>query len=489
MQPLNRNQKLIIQGTTRLPIVWRTPSIVFGGLGLAALVAVEFTEYDHWSVLGWICALGLVYAIDILRRGFRDGPRRVLTDPFLVLVSSFALYFLFGTLVLVIGPEGQASDASRWYPTTAVDAVRITAMNLLGLATMLFAAGFFPIKRIESFAQPAIANFSKFPTQKLFWLFFCIGGSANLLVLFVDIAATGGIVVSGTIRMLASLTQFAILVGILCRGRGAGVLHVMALTLAIFNSATGLLFFNKSAAIMPILVLFLGLYIRQPSLKLIVAFFTVLAAFLLFIAKPIGDARTLLVKGGNYSVSARLQILNRVFAPNATKPDHSSGVWSRLCYTTAQVAAVDLYEKKQGGRDVELLAWVFVPRVLFPNKPIMTRSGTEFNKQVTGSDSSSSGIGLFISGYYNLGWVGLFMASIVAGWILATFAAISRAIVASSSIIMLPVSLLGLHMAFRIDGAFVADYLGPFGMVMFPFLVLIFMLRVGARKTVTERVR
>jgi len=488
MQPLNKPQNLKIQGTTSLPTVWRTPSIVFGGLGLAALVAVEFTEYDDWSVLGWVCALALAYAIVILRQGFRDGAMRVLTDPFLVLVGAFALYFLFGTLLLVIGPEDQASYALQWYPTTAQDAVRVTAMNLLGLAALLFTAGFFPGRRIEKFAQPVIAFFGKLPIKKIFWLFLIIGVGAKLQVLSVDIAATDDVVVLGAIRTLAGLTQLAILVGIIYQGRGAGMVHVIAMTLAISDSAIGLLLFNKSATLMPIVMLLLGLYLRRPSLKLVVISVAILVTVLLALVNPIGDARPRLGVSSHKSISARLQILGEVFGANASL-HHDSGTWSRLCYTVSQVAAVGLYEKGQGGDDVELLAWVFVPRALFSDKPIITRSSTEFNKKITGFDTSSNGMGLFVSGYYNLGWVGLFLASILAGWILAIFSAISRAVVASGSLILLPVGLIGSFMAFRIDGHFVADYLGPFGMVIVPFLALLFIFRSGMSKTVAEGVQ
>lgn len=483
-----RTQKLKIQGQTFLPTVWRMPSIVFAGWGLAALVVAESTKHDDWSVLGWVCALALAYAIAMLYQGFRDGAARVLTDPFLILVGAFSVYFLFGTLLLAIGPEDQASYALQWYPTTAQDAVRITAMNLIGLATLLFAAGFFPSQRVEKSTQPTIAFFDKLPIKKIFWLFLIIGVGAKLQVLSVDIAATDDVIVLGTIRTLAGLTQFAILAGMLYQGRDARVIHVIAITLAIFESAIGLLLFNKSAALMPIMVLLLGLYLHRPSLKLIVTSVAILVTVFLVLVNPIGDARPMLGVSGDKSVSVRLQILKEVFGSD-TPPNYGSGAWSRLCYTVSQVAAVGLYENNQGGEDMELLAWVFVPRVLVSDKPIITRSGTDFNKKITGSDTSSTGIGLFVSGYYNLGWVGLFLVSILAGWILATFAAISRAVVASGSLILLPVGLLGSFMAFRIDGHFVADYLGSFGMVMVPFLTLIFILRVGAPKTITERVR
>jgi len=474
-------QKLEIQGRIKPLSVWKTPSLIFGGLGLATLVAAEMAGPDDWSVLGWICALSLAYSMFVLYRGFRDGVRRVLTDPFLILVGAFSIYFLLGTLYLVIGSEDQTQEVLSWYPTNAQDAVRVTAMNLIGLATMLLAAGLFASGRIEIAVRPAIGFFSKFPIEKVFWLFLIVGVVAKLCVLPSDLSSDDGEVVLGTLRTLAGLTQIAILTGIIYQGRGAGVVHAIAVTVALFDSAAGLLLFNKSAVLMPIVVLLLGQYLLRPNVKLVVTSVVVLAAIFFFIANPISEARLIFSKNGDGGAPERLETIKEVFESDDLFT-YGSKSWSRFCYTVAQVAAVDLYDSNDGGEDFELLAWAFVPRAIVPSKPIMTRSGTDFNAKITGSDSSSTGMGLFVSGYYNLGWIGLVLASTLAGWILATFAAISRAIVAANSIIMMPVALLGSFIAFRVDGHFVSDYVGTFGMVMVPLLITLFALRVlGSR--------
>jgi hypothetical protein len=477
-----------IHGKRITPPVWRIPSLVFFAIGLASLALENVTDQEDWSVLGWICSATLVYAITILYRGFRDGAVRLLTDPFLVLVGAFSVYFLFGTLLLVIGPEDQAQSVLGWYPTNARDAVRVTAMNLIGLATTLFATGLFPSRRIENAVQPAIYFFSKISINKIFWLFLIVGAGAKLYVLSVDFSNTDGEVILGSIRNLAGLVQLAILVGVIYKGRGESLVHLIAMILAILDSATGVLLFNKSAALMPIVVLLFGLYLRRPTLRLAAAAIAVLAGVFLVIVNPIGDARMLFEKASDRGISTRIQIVEEAFGPGAFST-YGSNWWPRFCYTVAQVAAVDLYDRNEGGEDMELLAWAFVPRVLVSGKPIMTRSGTDFNAKVTGSETSSSGIGLFVSGYYNLGWVGIFMASILAGWILATFAAIARAAVTTGSMIIVPVGLLGSFMAFRIDGHFIADYLGPFGMVMVPLLLLLFILRTSAVRSGPERLQ
>ncbi|MDG4550487.1 MAG: hypothetical protein P9F19_14170 [Candidatus Contendobacter sp.] len=472
-------QNFIIQGRMQLPLVWRRASIFFGGMGLVALALVEFIAPNDWYMLGLVCGTALVYAIILLYFGFRDGGKRLLTDPFLILVAAFSLYYLCGTLLLVIGPEDQANYVLKWYITTAQDALRITAMNLIGLAVLLFAASFFNGLRIEKVVQPTIIIFNRMPTQKIFWLFFIVGFSA-----FLWVETTDG-VVNGTIGQLSKLILIAVLVGIIYRGRNAAFLHGLAILIALFASIMGLLSFGKLATLQPLLIFLLGLYLRLQNTKMLVVLFAIMIAALILLSKPIGEARVLLMSSSDTSLLARFDILQQVFMTTTDDSNHG-GMWSRLCYTTSQVAAVDLYEKGQGGNDVELLGWVFLPRAIFPNKPIITRSGVEFNVKVTGFDTSSTGMGLFVSGYYNLGWLGLIFASILAGWILAIFAAISRSVISSSSVILLPVGLLGSFMAFRIDGHFVADYLGPFAMIIIPLLIFSFILRTGSLRTISR---
>lgn len=469
-------QNLIIQGRMRLPFVWRKASIVFGGIGLVALALVEFTAPDDWYTLGLVCETALVYAIIVFYFSFRDGEKRLLTDPFLILVAAFSLYYLFGTLLLVIGPEDQADYVLKWYATTAQDALRITAMNLIGLAILLFAASSFNGLRIEKAVQPTITIFNKMSMKKIFWLFSIVGFGA-----FLWVETTDG-VANGTIGQLSKLILIAVLVGMIYSGRNAVFLHGLAILIALFASIMGLLSFSKLATLQPLLILLLGLHLRLHNTKMLLVFFAIMIAALMQLSKPISEARVMLMSSSDTGLLARFDILQQ--AVRTTDDDSSpGGTWSRLCYTSSQVAAVDLYERGQGGNDMELLSWVFLPRVLFPDKPTITRSGVEFNVKVTGSDTSSTGMGLFVSGYYNLGWTGLIIVSILAGWILAVFAAISRSVISSGSVILLPIGLLGSFMAFRIDGHFVGDYLGPFAMIMVPLLILLFVLRTISLRT------
>jgi hypothetical protein len=301
-------------------------------------------------------------------------------------------------------------------------------------------------------------------------------------VLGVDLS-TGDALASGVVRRLSDLTLIAALIGILYKGPGEGVLHLAAVALVLVDSLSGLLLFNKLAAFKPWLMLFCGLYLRHMSTKWIAVGTGTVILGMTMLAQPILDARGLLGNSNDTSLFTRIAILQQSFQTSEGTGDSEFGVWSRLCYTPVQWAAVRLYETGAGGEDIESLGWVFLPRALFPEKPNVSRSAAVFNKKLTGDDSSNMGMGPFVNGYYNLGWGGLLLTSALTGLILATFAAVSRAIVVAGSALLLPVALLGSYVAFRVDGDFVTDYVGVFAMVMVPLLMLIFVMqRVRGRR-------
>src|SRR5665213_9456 len=132
IQRVNRSGSESLHGTVRHPRVWRTTSFVLALLGVIALIIWGVMPPDAWNALGAICFLGLAITVPLIIRALRDGAKRVITDHFLILIAAFSLYFLFGPLLLVIGPENQAAYALSWYAIDARSAVLVTAMNILG---------------------------------------------------------------------------------------------------------------------------------------------------------------------------------------------------------------------------------------------------------------------------------------------------------------------------------------------------------------------
>ncbi|MDD2800221.1 MAG: hypothetical protein PHC94_00770 [Methylobacter sp.] len=470
---MNNFQSFNIPGQARLPIVWRTPALIFLGLGCISLLLAEYTAPDNWKVLGFICITSLIYAFQVLQRELRDGAMRLITDPFLILIAAFSLYDLLGALLPVLGSDDQVYLALNWYPTTAQDAVYLTGINLIGLATLLLSASFFNGKSMDVFMRPFIVIFADLPIRLIFWLFAIIGSSISLHIFYIDISDNE--IVNGSIRILSSLAMIAILIGIIYRGKGEKFLYIVAIFLTLIHSLSGFILMSKAAILSPFLVLMIAFYIRKQNAVILIITVVITSISLTFLMKPILDGRAILAVSPDKSISARLDILRQVYSAdnNNINNDPGPGAWYRICYIGAQNAGVDFYNHDQGGNDIDNVGWVFLPRIFFKNKPVISNSGSDFNAKVTGSDTSSSSMGVFISGYYNLGWLGLFAVSIISAIILSLFSAFSRVVATYGAVILLPVAQIGSYIAFRVDGDFLNDYLGLFSMIMSPLLILI----------------
>lgn len=185
----------------------------------------------------------------------------------------------------------------------------------------------------------------------------------------------------------------------------------------------------------------------------------------------------------NYaSLLERWEIINRwEFSANSDLDDIHYNSWGRFCYLPPQVTAMNYYDEGEGGDELKLIPWIFVPRIVNPNKPIITQSGSNLYTKITGNVGSSTGQGIFSSGYYNGGWLGVFLASALCGWLLAQASAIANAIITRRAVLLLPFALLGVYMAFRIDGDFLADYMGTFIYLLYPLLIGLVVVRVSRR--------
>lgn len=472
---MNEN-KIHITGRIRPLTIWFVPAFVFSLFGLVASALSVYAGQDDWYLLNALCIVALIYALCVLASAYKDGAARFFTDPFLILTASISLYFLFGPLFIGFGNPNSVYDVLNQYPTSPSEALLVTGMNFIGFSVLLVAALFFNGKRTEKLIMPMLVRVSRIPQKLIFTFFLIVGGGASFYVISFDISAKPGEIISGAIRTLSMLSSMAIIAGTLYRGRGEKTLMFLAVVITVISSFFGILLFNKTAIIIPIVVLTMAFYLRTQKIKWII-FGVVGAAFILLsISNAVLESRNTIDMYTQTSIQGRIEVFSDAIYSDSSMNDSKSTVWARLCYLPPQVTAVRFYDDDNGGNDIELLGWVFLPRVLFPNKPIMTRSGTDLNYKISGMDTSSLGIGLFVSAYYNAGWPGLLIVSVISGWILSIMAAFSRAVINTGAMLLLPVAQMGSYMAFRIDGHFVADYLGSFAMVVAPLLAAAFLL-------------
>jgi hypothetical protein len=455
---------------------WFRLGAVFLSWGFVALMAENLIDNEDWWLHGAWCVIGMILAAGTIVRFFRLGVRYILCDHLMMFTGVFVAYFLFGALFLAAGPDDGVSRMLAYYPINAREAMRVDAVNAIGFGLALMAAALVRGRWIERQSARVSRVFSRVPAHIAVLVFLLVGGFASLNVVTLDLGLRDGIV-SGTWRALAGLSFVAIFLSSAYRGRWQAGLWLIAILVALLDVAGGLLLFNKTAVVMPLAMLVAGVSIRPHSYKILLLGLMGLVLVFAAIAGPIAYSRNTYGDEGGRVLQARWDLLKEAFlSGRAKETSEAYNPWARFCYTAPQAAALDFHDLGFGGNEVSLIPWLFIPRALAPNKPIITQSGTKLNTKITGNVGSSTGIGIFASGYYNGGWLMLGLASILCGLILSQTSAIARAIISNRALLLLPFALFGLHIAFRIDGTFVADYIGAFVFILYPILFLSFLL-------------
>jgi len=466
---------------------WRGAGILLLLIGVAAHLAHGIVAGGEWWIPGAFTSASGVVLLPAIARALRAGRRQVLSDHVLVLASAFELYFVFGALLIPFGPPEQARLAQTFYAIDAALAMRVCAINSIGLGCALIASSLVKRRWIARVSRGVVQVGLNLSHVWVIAAFLAIGGYSSYYVWAFEFGLRSG-TPSGLVYNLSRLMLVAIMLAVAHRGRGSSALTAAALALAIAQCVVGLIMLNKSSVMFPLLALMAGLCWRFGVRRVLLPGFAAIVPVFLLIASPVNRGRDFYWAKSRVNltvnVSERLDFLKDAFLhPNNFRTGGEYSDWGRLCYTAPQGAAVEYYDAGEEGDDYKKLLWVFLPRFLFPSKPIMTSAGAEFSYKIIGDDTTYTGVGLFIDGYYNLGWLGAIGVGVAVGAILTWTATFAAEVYAAGSLVWLPMAMLGSMMGFRIDGNFLADDWGP--VVLMGYVILAGMLMAArTRRTV-----
>jgi hypothetical protein len=436
-----------------------TDGFSFAALGFACFPVSVFVPGEEWWVLGVFALAGLALAAWRMKRLFSKGQEEIVSNVFLTFTLAFSIFFLFGPLLHVFGPEDQAAMAREWFPVNAPQAMRLLATNLLGFGLALVAG---EVVRWEGMTRALTQRFSRIPSKDLGSMaltFIALGMAFKIFVLYNDLVLAR--TVSGLYRIGSLMAPAGIFLHVYKSGLRFRFVSLLALTAAAFYSLAGVIEFSKTETFIPMMALMGGILARKVTVVRLVACGATLGAAL-SVLQPLNlEARNETLRMVSPTYKERLAIFQAAIDGNFAMAERV-GAWARLDYTAPQRAAVHLYETGNGGSDFEMLIWPFVPRFLFPGKPIITGASTEFTYKIRGFNSSATAMGVFINGFYNLGWLGLILVSFTVGVILSWFRAVLKAAQQADSVILLCIGLFGHMTAILLSGTYLANFLGPF---------------------------
>lgn len=442
---------------------WLKIGIYFIGLGLiTGMAAVVDRSNVGWLASGAWCVAAAAPLVIALKRSTQSGIQILLTDHLVMLCLAYLIYFVAGTSLLSLGPQAQIDFALTYYDIDAMDAMRVNAVNSIGFGVLIIAAVFSNTNFLGGLVSRAAFGLEKIPSEVVILAFLVIGLFASVSVAAVDLFPSDAIV-DGGIRVLAKFCLIAIYLGIVYSGPAEKMLRMASVATAILLAFFGLILFNKTEVLLPMGILAVAFSIKYRSPKILVGGLISLLVVFVLIGNAVAWGRNTYVYSGGNVVASRLYNLVDGFSEGSdltTEGEYHA--WARICYTPSQVAGMNFYENGNGGSDFELIPWLVVPRAFAENKPIISGSGEGVHTKITGNVGSSTGLGIFVSGYYNMGWFGLVAASLMCGWIVAQTSRVALEIISRRVTAMLPFAFIGVYIAFRVDGNFVIDFIGLF---------------------------
>ena len=248
---------------------------------------------------------------------------------------------------------------------------------------------------------------------------------------------------------------------------------------------TAVFSFMKQDIIEFAMVVFFGYFLVKPSIKKIMS--AALIGILLFPALTLATTFGRIIswendRTGDYLSTARtivpvlmdLEILsNEIYDIESSNPGmyEDNPVWRRLSTTSAQAAAVYYSDNGLNGTSFNSIAWILLPRSLFPQKPIVTQGDT-FTELVTGdSKAGGTGAGYFAEGYWNFGYGGVLFVCITVSLILVIFSQFSLKIMPIFAFQYFPVLFYGIKTGYRVDDWFVASTVASLPIIGVIFLV------------------
>jgi len=454
------------------PCFRRLGVAVFGAhlfLGVFALEFASFVDPSAWWWLAPFCIVSLTMLGYLVYRALAAQPAGILYESGLFLSISCAVYYAFGPLLFVIGPAEAADEAKSWYRVNATESMWLIGLNFIGIGLTGLAYCFTRFPSLTKVADAAARRWARVSPVRVLVVFLLIGLVAKyLFVVPFELGLTEN-VPSALTRQLAQLLVLAVLIGWSYKDVGPGWIGALAKLLLLTEVTTGFLMFNKSAVLIVIMAAGLGNYFRQRRLRNLL--FTALAGLLIYmlIGPMVTFGRNELAYRGRgqpapATLSQRLDIAVTYF--NGGESHHRQqeiigSWWARLNYLPAQQAARELYDQGRGSDDLSHAMWIFAPRFIFPGKPTMSSAGEDLYEKVTGVRGSSEGVGVFVDGYYILGWFGVLLASVTYGASLRAYSAIARSVVARRAVVMYPLTFLGIVAGLRSDGWWLVDVAGP----------------------------
>ena len=396
------------------------------------------------------------------------GEQRSLWQPLLWFRLACVTYYGVGALVPYGVNDTTVQSIRSLYPFSDEEGFKVGLINVCCILAVLLAAAVFSRQRNLLAPNPRAAAQSN--TLLFAAAFLIVGGITRyLIVLPSSLGFTD--IVPGSVLPLAKSYVVGLFLLVVAGLRGSRIALSLALVLIPVDLVLGLLTFAKTEVLITLIFSYLGVLHHNLNRSRVLVGAALVVALYAQVDPIIHFGRNELQRrNGNLggTLEQRLDILNLYLdgaSKVATEPETQSA-FSRLSYVNAAAMVVSWYDSGKTGESLDYALTVFVPRFIWPDKPVITSVGEDLYTAATAQTGSSISPGLFAEAYWNLGWLGIPVLMIPLGIILAVFSRYSLAMMGHERWLHMPVILLGVWAGIRVDGWYVADVIGGCSMAL-----------------------
>lgn len=184
-------------------------------------------------------------------------------------------------------------------------------------------------------------------------------------------------------------------------------------------SALGLVSVSKMQAVLPIVSALAGLSLQRRYWRLLPVFgLSFVVAYFLVIAPICNNARTHPLLRDDNSIGDRIEIISETWDTRERyQSRYSTPLLLRFAPMPIQAFLMDRYDRGSPGDSLANAGVALVPRVIWRNKPNVTRFGAELDGLYNNRANSQSALAPTYSAeaYWNGGWWALVVVSVLVG--------------------------------------------------------------------------
>lgn len=373
-------------------------------------------------------------------------------------ITACGVYYGFGALVYVYGTPESIYYANQVFPVDEYALIGILNLNCASISIVLI--GFILGSKLPPL-PPYLYDyrFNADFVRRLLLFCLAVGLPAKYLIIFPAHLGMTNYTVSNLFRVLANFTTLSIIITYVLMMETRQHKYKLILTAIVVSELIiSLMMYAKIAVVITVLTLLLSRYLYKPDFKSFAVCIAIFAVFHILILTPfVNHARIANAKG----VSSLSEFSSDISSFNASDKNRllydMPGVqawWLRLSYSNFQNFALYSYDNDMPGDTFNSLLYAFLPRALFPDKPILT-TGKEFNVLVTGLDNNQISPGFFAEAYWNGGWIYLVLSTLLLGLIFSVYTKFSVVFIEAKKMLYLPPVFSGIMIGLRPDDWYV----------------------------------